>query len=114
MLPIPDGSYVTGEFVQNWNTIRDGMPYIILTLDDGIMFKIIENQIKTDGKLKMISLNSLYEPYTIDINQVREVWKFVHYISAEIPGGNTMKDDIFATVAKLKRDVKGIQAKLKL
>lgn len=114
MLPIPDGSYVTGEFVQNWNTIRDGMPYIILTLDDGIMFKIVENQIKTDAKLNMISLNTLYEPYTININQVKEVWKFVHYISSEIPKENTLKDDLAASVAQLKREVKGIQAKLKL
>lgn len=114
MLPIPDGSYVTGEFVQNWQTIRDGMPYIILTLDDGIMFKIVENQLKTDARLNMISLNSLYEPYTININQVKEVWKFVHYISSEIPEGNVMKDELISTVAQLKRDVKGIQARLKL
>lgn len=114
MLPIPDGSYVTGEFVQNWHTIRNGIPYIILTLDDGIMFKIVENQIKKDAQLNMISLNSLYEPYTININQVREVWKFVHYISSEIPEENTMKDELAASVAQLRKEVKGIQAKLKL
>ncbi len=114
MLPIPDGAYVTGEFVQNWNQIRDGLPYIVLTLDHGIMFKIVENLIKTEGVLRMISINTQYEPYTIEINQVREVWKFVHYISSEIPSGNSLKDDLLSSVAQLKREVKGIQAKLKL
>jgi len=31
MLPIPDGSYVTGEFVQDWNFIRNHHAYIVLT-----------------------------------------------------------------------------------
>jgi transcriptional regulator with XRE-family HTH domain len=114
MLPIPDGSYVTGEYVQNWFTIRDGMPYIVLTLDDGIMFKIVEKEIESEKRLRLISLNSAYEPYTIDINQVKEVWKFVHYISAELPDRNTPKEKVLETLEQLSKDVKGIQAKLNL
>lgn len=114
MLPIPDGSFVTGEFLQNWNNIKDGLPYIVLTLDDGIMFKIIENRIKQEGKLNMISLNREYEPFTININQVREVWKFFHYISSEMPERNIQKDELIETVTEIKREIKGIQSKLKL
>ncbi|HRZ42143.1 MAG TPA: LexA family transcriptional regulator [Bacteroidales bacterium] len=114
MLPIPHGSFVTCEYVQNWNTIRSGMPYIIVTLDDGIMFKLVENMIPAEGKLRMISLNALYEPYTIEIGQVREVWRFVNYISSEIPEGNTLKDPVMSTLEQIKQDVKGIQAKLNL
>ncbi|GAB1403300.1 hypothetical protein MASR1M74_04780 [Lentimicrobium sp.] len=61
MLPIPDGSWVTGEFIQNWNQVRDGHPYIVLTLEDGIVFKVAENRIKQDGRLILHSLNPLYE-----------------------------------------------------
>jgi transcriptional regulator with XRE-family HTH domain len=114
MLPIPDGSYVTGEFVQNWLTIRDHMPYVVITLDDGIMFKIVENLITAEGKLRMISLNPFYESYTIDINQVREVWRFVHYISSEIPEQNTPREEIMTSLKQLHREVKGIQSKLNL
>jgi transcriptional regulator with XRE-family HTH domain len=115
MLPIPDGAYVTGEYVQNWATLRDHMPYIVITLDDGIMFKIVENLIKTEGSLRMISLNPVYEPYTIEVSQIREVWRFVHYISSEMPEGNTLKEAaIVKTLNQLTSDVKGIQAKLNL
>lgn len=114
MLPIPHGSFVTGEYVQNWNTIRNGMPYIIVTLDDGIMFKLVENMIPTEGKLRMVSLNTLYQPYTLEISQVREVWRFVHYISSEMPEGNTLKDPVMSTLEQIKQDVRGIQAKLNL
>lgn len=112
MLPIPDGSWVTGEFVQNWNLIRDNMPYIILTLDDGIMFKVVHNDIKTRGKLKLISLNTLYEPYEIDVKDVREVWKFVHYISNTIPERNTRNDELALTMAALKKDMDNLKKKI--
>ncbi len=105
MLPIPDGSWVTGEFIQNWNLVRDGHPYIILTLDDGILFKVVTNRIKQFGWLTMNSLNPLYDSYDIDIKNVREVWKFVHYISSALPEPNLPREDLTTTVAALKKDM---------
>jgi DNA-binding XRE family transcriptional regulator len=109
MLPIPDGSWVTGEFVQNWNLIRDGQPYIILTLNDGIMFKVVFNLIRTESRLSLHSLNPLYEPYDVEIKDVREVWKFVHYISSAMPEPNLPKEDLTATVAALKKDMEKLK-----
>lgn len=109
MLPIPDGSWVTGEFIQNWNLIRDGQPCIVLTLDDGIMFKIVENRIKSDGKLLLSSLNPLYDSYSIDIKDVREVWKFVHYISSAMPEPNLPREELSATVVALKKDLEKLK-----
>lgn len=109
MLPIPDGSWVTGEFVQNWNLIRDGQPYIILTLNDGIMFKVVFNLIRTESRLLLHSLNPLYEPYDVEIKDVREVWKFVHYISSAMPEPNLPKEDLTATVAALKKDMEKLK-----
>ena len=40
MLPIPEDSFITGEFIQDWHSIQSGKPYIILTINDGIVFKI--------------------------------------------------------------------------
>lgn len=109
MLPIPDGSWVTGEFIQNWNLIRDGQPYIILTLDDGIMFKVVTSRIKPDAKLTLHSLNPMYDPYDIAIRDVREVWKFVHYISSAMPEPNLPREDLASSVAALKKDVEKLR-----
>ena len=46
MLPIPDGSWVTGEFLQDWMNIKNGNAYVVFTLNDGIVFKIVENNIR--------------------------------------------------------------------
>jgi DNA-binding XRE family transcriptional regulator len=113
MLPIPDGSFVTAEYVQNWYHIKSGKPYIILTLDDGIVFKVVENLIEKQGVLRLISLNSQYQPYEIAMDQVREVWSFVHYISSEMPQANRPREDVLIeTIEELRREVKAIQTRL--
>lgn len=112
MLPIPDGSWVTGEFIQNWNQVRDGHPYIVLTLEDGIVFKVAENRIKQDGRLILHSLNPLYEPYAVDIKEVREIWKMVHYISSEMPEPNLPREELATTVATLKKDMEKLKKKV--
>jgi len=114
MLPIPDGAYVTGEYVQNWNSIKDKGAYIILTLDDGIVFKVIENKIKNENKFRLHSLNSLYDPYDLNVSEVREVWRFVNYISSEMPEANEMRQDIAQSLDSLRREVKQMQTKLNL
>lgn len=109
MLPIPTGSWVTGEFIQNWNLLRDGQAYIILTIEDGIVFKVIENHIKDEGKLRLYSLNSLYKPYDIDVKEIREIWKFVHFISSEMPETNQPRQNLEKAVADIKRDVEHLK-----
>lgn len=113
MLPIPDGSYVTGEYVENWHLIRNRHAYIILTLDEGILFKVTENRIETEQKLRLYSLNPFYEPYDVHVSQIREVWKFVNYISSALPEQvNTPKDDLAEAVRSIREDVNALKEKL--
>jgi len=112
MLPIPDGSWVTGEFLQDWTEIKSGKAYVVFTLNDGIVFKILENNISRDGKLVLYSLNPLYEPYEVHINEVKEIWKFVNYISNELPEPVLPEKQIFQSIAGLKNDLERIKARL--
>jgi transcriptional regulator with XRE-family HTH domain len=112
MLPIPDGSWVTGEFLQDWRNIITGKAYIVFTLNDGIVFKIVENNIQNDGKLVLFSLNPLYEPYEVQINEVKEIWKFVNYISSKLPEPVLPERQIFQSIAVMKNDLERIKAKL--
>ena len=114
MFPIPDKSFVTGEYVENWQYIKDGQPHIVLTMDDGIVFKVIENKIEENSKLILHSLNTLYNPYEIEIKDVKEIWKFVNYISSEMPDRNIEKDELVTEIKALRNEVKAIQTKLNL
>jgi transcriptional regulator with XRE-family HTH domain len=112
MLPIPDGSWVTGEFIQDWHEIISGKAYVIFTINDGIVFKVVENNLSNDGKLVLYSLNPVYEPYEVHINEVKEIWKFVNFISSELPDPVLPEKQLIQAVAAMKNDLERIKAKL--
>lgn len=112
MLPIPDKAWVTGEFLLDWNHIKTGEAYIILTLDDGIVFKIAENLVKEEGKLTLFSLNPMYDPFDVPVTNIKEVWKFVHFISQDIPEPVLPENELVRTVAGLKKEVHEIKSRI--
>lgn len=112
MLPIPHGSWVTAEYLQDWNHIISGHAYIIFTIDDGIVFKITENLLEKNGLLRLYSLNPLYEPYDLPVSEIKEVWKFIHYISSELPEPALPQDALLKTVASLKDDMNRVKNRL--
>lgn len=112
MLPIPDKSYVIGEYVENWNDIKDGSGYVILTQEDGIVFKLVYNQIKKNRTLLLKSLNPEYDPYEIPVNEVREVWKFCNYLSSEMPDEGVAKNELLAKFSRLEKEMKNLRTSL--
>ncbi len=112
MLPIPDGSWVTGEYLQDWSDIINGKAYIVFTINDGIVFKIVENKITEEGKLVLYSLNPFYEPYEVHVNDVKEIWKFINYISSELPEPLVPEKQLFQSITLMKNDLERIKAKL--
>ena len=76
MLPIRDRSWIACHYIDDWNDIRNGQGYVIVTKDDGVIFKRAYNRIKQSGTLLLVSLNPMYQPYEVQIKEVIEVWKF--------------------------------------
>lgn len=113
MPPVSDGAWVTGEYVENWHSIKNGYPYIIITKDDGVVFKRVENNIQEDRSLLLCSTNPVYEPYKIDVKEVLEVWKFVNYINGELPEPNIARDQLTSTVLDLQKEVSMLKNRYK-
>ncbi|MEA3461284.1 MAG: LexA family transcriptional regulator [Bacteroidota bacterium] len=109
MLPIPEKAWITGEYVVDWKELKTGEACVVLTMDEGIVFKIIENRIEEEGKVILYSLNPLYEPYEIHVNGIREIWKFIHFISHEIPEPVIPENQLVRTVAGLKQDMERLK-----
>jgi transcriptional regulator with XRE-family HTH domain len=76
MLPIPDGAWIVCEYIDDWLGVKDGERYVIVTEQDGVTFKIAYNRITTEQKLLLCSANPIYPPFEVDIEQVREVWRY--------------------------------------
>ena len=113
MLPIPDKAYVTAEYVQNWNDVKDGNAYIVVTADDGIVFKVVYNQIRQKKKLLLRSLNNVYKPYEVNVSEVKEIWKFINFINNEIPDPIPDSGNLNEVVNQLKSQVNKMNSMLK-
>ncbi|MFO8234372.1 MAG: LexA family transcriptional regulator [Bacteroidales bacterium] len=112
MLPIPEGSFITGEFIQNWLEIKNGEACIILTLNEGIVFKIVENQLADKNILKVHSLNPLYKPFEIHGEEIKEIWKFKNYISNELPEPEIPHNQVIKKIYRLQKEISNLQKKL--
>ena len=109
MLPIPDKSYVIAEYLENWYDIKDGEAYVLLTQEEGIVFKMVENNLKKKRSLTLKSLNTIYNPYDLNVSDIKEVWKFCNYMSTEIPESNFAKDELIDKLSKLETEVQSIR-----
>lgn len=85
MLPLASGTIIIGEYVENWADVKQGDTYVIISKNDGVVYKRIGNKFKENKKLKLISDNPVYEPYEINGEDVIEVWKAKGYISTQLP-----------------------------
>ena len=113
MPPINNGDYVTAEYVQNWKTVKNGQPYIVVTKDEGIVFKVVYNRIQEKGTLLLCSTNPLYQPYEIPVSQVLEVWKYVNYISSKQPELNTVTSTDITELQSELKELRKIMQKVK-
>ncbi|MDZ4715435.1 MAG: helix-turn-helix domain-containing protein [Cytophagales bacterium] len=92
MLPILPGTIVVGELVENLNAIKSGKPYVLVTQQEGIVYKRVFNYLEESGKLFLVSDNRQYTPYQIDAADVIEIWLAKAYISVEFPDPNAKSD----------------------
>lgn len=83
MLPIKEGSWVIGKYVENAKEIRNGRTYVLLTKDEGIVYKRVYKTEEEENALILKSDNKVYEPYPIMLSDVLEIWEFTCSIRTE-------------------------------
>lgn len=107
MLPLRSGSVVIGEYVQDWRDIKDGQTYVILSDSEGVVYKRVFSQIKRDGTgtLLLKSDNMAYPAYSIEVDQVREIWKAKMYMSADFPDPELSLEKLSAIVLDIQQEM---------
>ncbi|MCB0429305.1 MAG: LexA family transcriptional regulator [Flavobacteriales bacterium] len=76
MPPLREGSFVVGRYIEHVGEIRDGSTYVILSRNDGIVYKRIYNRLKEEGCLYLHSDNPVYPPYAIQPEDILEIWEY--------------------------------------
>mgnify|MGYP000982941047 FL=1 len=83
MLPVKSGSYVVARFIENIRDLKNGKTYIIITLNDGIVYKRVFDKMDEHNMLLLASDNKKYDPYYVHIDEVLELWEFTCSINTQ-------------------------------
>jgi transcriptional regulator with XRE-family HTH domain len=81
MLPTPSGSIIVGEKVDTLEDIKNNMAYIVVSRNEGIVYKRVVKNNKTKNKLTLVSDNPQYQPYQVNADDVVELWMAQSVIS---------------------------------
>lgn len=75
MLPTPSGSIIVGEKIEDINDVKNNFTYIVVSRNEGIVYKRIMKNNRTRNKYTLISDNPTYQPYQVNAEDILEVWK---------------------------------------
>jgi transcriptional regulator with XRE-family HTH domain len=74
MLPTPSGSIIVGEKVESIDDVKNGMAYIVVSKNEGIVYKRIQKNTKNKSKITLESDNPSFQPYQINTADIVELW----------------------------------------
>jgi transcriptional regulator with XRE-family HTH domain len=75
MLPTPSGSVIVGEKVEAIDDLKNDSACIVVSRNEGIVYKRVQKHGRSKDKLTLISDNPVYHPYTVRSEDVLEMWK---------------------------------------
>ncbi len=81
MMPTPSGSIIVGEKIDSTEDVKNEQAYIIVSRNEGIVYKRIVKNNKAKSKLTLVSDNPQYQPYQVNTEDVVELWKAQMVIS---------------------------------
>ncbi len=113
MLPVKDGSFVVAKFVEDFKSVKNGRTYIVLTKNDGLVYKRIYNQVEKNNTLLLTSDNKAYQAYEIPIENVLELWEFTCCINTQEYKEDELKlSSILSMFNELKVELEAFKLKV--
>ncbi|MGB0178347.1 MAG: helix-turn-helix domain-containing protein [Owenweeksia sp.] len=113
MLPVLPGSYIIAEYVDNWEHIKSHECYVLITRNDGIVYKRVNNNIRENGELLLQSDNTAYSPYSVPVDEVLEVWKARGIVSFELPDPKDYNGSLNHSMLDMMNELKSEMAQLR-
>lgn len=81
MPPHKSGSFIVGEYVEKISDVADGKTYILITKNNGIVYKrLVKN---SANSVIAKSDNTVYEPYEVKASEILEIWRYACSIATQ-------------------------------
>ncbi len=75
MLPTPSGSVIVGEKVDSLDDVKNNAACIVVSRNEGIVYKRVQKNGRQRNKLTLVSDNPIFHPYTVNAEEVLEMWQ---------------------------------------
>lgn len=113
MLPVTSGSIIVGHKVDGWEDIHHNQSYIVLTQQQGVVFKRVMKNNRNKNKITLVSDNPQFEPYHVQLEDVRELWQTDAVIAKIDPHQRMNVNNLADMVNHLQNQVSVLKKKLK-
>lgn len=87
-----------------YNSLRDNYVYVVIT-KSGVVVKRLQNHLKTQGTLSLISDNSYYDRYQVEAEEISEIWQVTLKISPFMPSPRHARNALHQEVDILKETI---------
>jgi len=81
MMPTPSGSIIVGEKIDDLDSSKNNMPHIVVSKNEGIVYKRIIKSNRSKNKITLVSDNPAYQPYQVNAEDILELWQAQAVIS---------------------------------
>lgn len=105
MLPLTPGTVIVGKYVEDMQEIKNGKTYVLVTREEGIVYKRLERKARDSDVLTLRSDNTNYSPYELSFEDVLEVWEANVFISRDFPEQQQDMGQLLKVVMELQQEV---------
>jgi len=110
MLPVKDGAFIVAKYVEHLEDVKPARTYIVLTKNDGLVYKRLYNAEDRDNAFLLSSDNKAYEPYFVSKEEILELWEFTCAINTQEYDEKELKlSSIMAMFQDLKVELEAIK-----
>jgi transcriptional regulator with XRE-family HTH domain len=112
MLPTPSGSVIVGQKTDGVEDVRSNSPYVVVSRNEGIVYKRIVKNNKAKNKLTMVSDNPAYQPYYMNAEDILELWQAQMVIQKVVTQQRWDMNQLASMVNTLQEQVSSIKRKM--
>lgn len=113
MLPTPSGSVIVCHKVGGWDDLRNNETYIVMTSREGIVYKRLVKSNRAKTKVTLVSDNPQYEPYSVSMDDILEIWQTDAVISKTSSQSRMSVTHLADMVSHLQDQVSLLKKKIK-
>lgn len=112
MLPTPSGSVIVAEKLDDPENVRNNNTYVVVSRNEGIVYKRVMKNNKQKNKLTLISDNTMFQPYTVNMEDVIEIWRAEMVLSRANTQQRWDVNQLASLVSNLQDQVSSLKRKM--